>query len=73
MVEGDQTEDLDKVKAKEYFWVQCNRGHEPYKTSWDAIIHGHGCPKCATEDLGLSSRTPEEKFKEKFESMNCTY
>lgn len=73
MVEGDQTEDLDKVKAKEYFWVQCNRGHEPYKTSWDAIIHEHGCPKCATEDLGLSSRTPEEKFKEKFESMNCTY
>ncbi len=73
MADGSQREDLDRVKAKEYFWVQCDRGHEPYKTSWDVIIHDHGCPICAKEDFGLSKRTPEYKFKEKFEQMDCTY
>ena len=61
----------DYTGAKDPVYVSCKKcGTKWYASSAYDLLHGHGCPKCAKEQMSLSQRMDHKTFKMQVASVN---
>lgn len=58
------------IDAKTPILHKCTIHDVKWKSSPDSILHGHGCPKCGAEKIGLKNSKSHEQYVQELKSIN---